>query len=408
VQVANHQTDTVFIDRNINTFDNVFNYRVVAFDANDVRIDTSAVASSVRVQAKSLPEKIELIWTADVPWSLQSPLGPYHYIYRGGENQTEGQFVLIDSIPSTSAILSYTDNGTFNGQPLLANQTYCYRIETQGGYGFDDSSKFQEPLVNYSQIVCAQPSDETPPCQPELTLDILSCDEFYQLYGCTYNDYSNVVRWAPPDDDVCRDDISHYRIYYSPEANADTTTYQLLVDLADRPLDYEYTDRNLPSYARCYRLKAVDRSGNESKFSDEVCNDNCPTYNLPNVFTPGNDDDCNDFFSAYSDRNIINGVFQCGGGNASNEQLADIRKLCPRFVLSVNIVIADRWGKQVYEYSSGGENSIFVDWDGRDNKGRALNSGIYFYSAKVTFDALHPADREKVIKGWVQLVRQNE
>lgn len=408
VQVANRQTDTTFVDRNLNTLDNVFNYRVVAYDANNTLIDTSAIASSVRVQAKSLPEKIELIWTAEVPWSLQSPLGPYHYIYRGSENQTEGQFVLIDSIPSTQSILMYTDDGTFNGQLLQPNQFYCYRIETQGGYGFDDPSKFQEPFTNFSQIVCAQPSDETPPCQPTLALDILSCDEFYQLYGCTYNDYSNVLRWAPPEDDTCRDDISHYRIYYSPEANADTTTYQLLVDLADRPLDYEYIDRNLPSYARCYRLKAVDRSGNESKFSDEVCNDNCPTYNLPNVFTPGNNDDCNDLFSAYSDRNIINGIFQCGGSTASNEQLANIRALCPRFVLSVDIVIADRWGKQVYEFSSGGENSIFIDWDGRDNKGRALNSGIYFYSAKVRFDALKPADREKVIKGWVQLVRPNE
>jgi hypothetical protein len=215
------------------------------------------------------------------------------------------------------------------------------------------------------------------------------------------------LRWPRPDDDACREDISHYRIYYANSANADTTEYELLVDLADRPLDTVYIDRNLPSFARCYRLKAVDRSGNESKFSEPACNDNCPNYQLPNVFTPGNNDDCNDFFSAYSDRNIINGIMQCTDVQASAEVLADIRQMCPRFVLKVELVIVDRWGKPVFNYSSGGENSIFIDWDGRDNNGRELTSGVYFYSARVTFEALKPEDREKVIKGWVQLVRPN-
>jgi flagellar hook assembly protein FlgD len=83
----------------------------------------------------------------------------------------------------------------------------------------------------------------------------------------------------------------------------------------------------------------------------------------------------------------------------------NIRRMCPRFVLKVDIIIVDRWGKQVFSYASGGENSIFIDWDGRDDNGKVLSDGVYFYTANVTFETLDPKDSKKVIKGWVQLVR---
>jgi hypothetical protein len=411
------QTDTVMVDRLINTFDNVYNYRVFAYDNTGTMIDTSAVASSVRLQAKSLLEKIELIWTAQVPWSLRSSINPRHIIYRGGENDKEGQFVKIDSIEASQSLLMYTDDG--NGTPLVENQKYCYRVETRGGYGFDDTSKIPEPLINFSQIVCAQAKDDDPPCQPELALNILSCDEYYATYGCAFNDFSNVLVWSRPDDVGCRNDISHYRIYYSTKANGvDSVDYKLLVDLADRPLDTSYVDRNLPSFARCYKLVAVDRSGNESDWSNEVCNDNCPNYQLPNVFTPGFDDNCNNFFSAYSDRSFVeigsggegskNISLLCNDVAPSGEFLEDLKSRCPRFVLRVDVTIVDRWGKQVFTYASGGRNNIYIDWDGVDSNGKELPSGVYFYSANVTFETLDPKDSEKIIKGWVHLIRTGD
>ena len=388
---------------------------MISYDNAEALIDTSAVASSVRLQAKSLLEKIELTWTADVPWSLQSSIDPHHIVYRGLENETEDQFVEIASIESTMGILKYTDDGTFNNEPLEENKLYCYRVETRGGYGFDDTSKIPEPLINFSQIVCARPSDAKPPCQPELSLEVLDCEEYFSLKGCSYNDFSNILRWPRPADKNCRDDISFYRVYYATTANADTLDYKLLVDLENKPLDTSYVDENLPSFARCYRLKAVDRSGNESKFSNEACNDNCPNYELPNVFTPGNNDNCNDFFSAYNDRHFIitnNNTFilECGGSETvivpgQPNDLTDMQQRCPRFVLKVDMTIVDRWGKRVFSYSSGGENSIYIDWDGRDDNGKELSAGIYFYSAKVKFETLKPEDSEKIIKGWVQIIR---
>ena len=54
---------------------------------------------------------------------------------------------------------------------------------------------------------------------------------------------------------------------------------------------------------------------------------------------------------------------------------------------------------------SSGDFSIYVNWDGRDDAGAQLTSGIYYYQAKVTFDTVDPDQKEKTFKGWVHLVR---
>jgi CHU_C Type IX secretion signal domain len=385
------QRDTL-VDKGINTFNNAYNYRIMSYDGTGTPLDTSAIASSVWLKAKSLIGKIELSWEADVPWSLTTPTNRFHDIYRGNEGDKEDDFVKIAEIESTNGILKYTDQG-----PLQDNQLYCYRVLTRGGYGFDDTSKVPDPLINYSQIVCAQPSDTVPPCKPVLTMtpELDNCEEYFVKYGCNFNNYSNILTWTTTTDPECVNDISHYRIYYATTPNAPWEEYKLLVDLADRPLENTYTDGNLTSFARCYKLVVVDRSGNESEPSGEVCNDNCPNYELPNVFTPGNGDDCNDEFSAFSDRTKL---LQCG-------TIDDLRKRCPRFVQRVEITIINRWGQTVLNYTSGGENNIYVDWDGTDDNGQKVAAGVYFYSAKVTYNMLNPKDREEIINGWIHLIR---
>ena len=49
--------------------------------------------------------------------------------------------------------------------------------------------------------------------------------------------------------------------------------------------------------------------------------------------------------------------------------------------------------------------SIYIDWNGKDNTGRDLDAGTYYFAANVVFDVVDPKKRNKTIKGWLQLLR---
>lgn len=382
------RADTIFVDTDVNTRDIVYNYRVVAYASDGTKIDTSPTASTVRLEASPQFLQIALIWNADVPWSNRTQDYSRHLIYRGPANATEGQLVLIGSVDVNEANFNYVDKG------LSETQTYCYRVMTRGAYG---NPRIEEPLNNFSQIICARPNDDEPPCTPTLAIEALDCEEYFQNYSCGANVFSNTLTWNRPADTACREDIQGYRIYKS-------STIDGIFDSLDIPLvrDTFYIDANLPSFAGCYKIRSVDRAGNVSKFSEPFCFNNCPYYELPNVFTP-NGDGCNELFSAFSDRVVVDedGLGPCGGP----VDLEDLKRRCARFVQKVNLTVYNRWGKEVYSYQSGGERTIYIDWNGIDNNGKELSSGVYFYSAEVIFDVVDPKDQKQIIKGWVQIVR---
>ena len=380
--------DTTFVDTNLNTAAQVFNYRIVLYakplNAEQmIPIDTSSIASSERLSLVAGVKKIELTWRDSVPWSNVVQSRPYHLIYRSIESPLEKDMVLIDSVEVSENGFTYVDVGKFQNQVLQDDKRYSYRVLTRGTYG-NPKIALQE---NYSQVNTTYPSGKLLPCKPAADIKTVNCEQFLNANTCYQNEYSNSIYWSVQDGSGCRKDIVFYKIYAASSTDGE---YTLIKQIAK---DTFFIDTGLPSFARCYRISAIDGLGQEGPLSDSVCNDNCPYYDLPNVFTP-NDDGYNDVFSSNFDiKDLQDGAVTSG---------VSIR--CPRFVESIDFKVFNRWGKQVYSYASN-EHAISIDWNGYDNHGHELSSGVYFYTAEVTFNVMRLESKKKQLQGWLHIVR---
>jgi hypothetical protein len=386
---AGRVSDTTFVDSGINTDQEVFNYRIVLYAKPDnatemVAVDTSSVASSERLSFIAGVKKIELAWRDSVPWSNVSQSRPYHLIYRSVESPLEKDMVLIDSVKVSENGFTYVDAGQFQNQALEDDKRYSYRILTRGTYG-NPKIALQE---NFSQIITTYPYSKLLPCVQALEIKTVNCDEFLNASNCYQSEFSNNISWTLKDQSGCRKDIVSYKIYAASSTDGD---YSYVTKVEN---DTFFIEGGLPSFARCYRVSAIDALGQEGPLSDSVCNDNCPYYDLPNVFTP-NEDGYNDAFSANFD------VKEIQDGTATS----GVTIRCPRFVLSIDFKVFNRWGKQVYTYASDDENAISIDWDGHDSNGHELSSGVYFYTADVSFNVMRPESKRRQLNGWVHLVR---
>lgn len=397
-------TDTVYVDQNLDTERTIYNYTIHAYSNLNVFIGPSSQASTVRLEAASELREIELTWSADVPWT-NSVSGYTHKIYRGDEGaDTKDDLVLIDEVTVSSEGFIYEDKGQWNDVPL-EERKYCYMVETYGSYGND---LIPEPLINRSQIICAEPGDDIPPCKPEPPVleEPRDCStDLVTSSDCAgASSYVNKLRWSKDESD-CGRDISYYIVYFSNTLDGD---FRELVRLP--PNVTEYDDVRERSYKGCYKIAAVDRSNNISELSEAFCVDNCPYYELPSVFTP-NRDGCNDLFRAYN--NELPGEGENSGDESCNPSISlENQKKCARFVQKVIFRVFNRWGREVYSYtgiSGAGNDSalnpILINWDGKSSDGIELSTGIYYYVADVTFDSIYPENQNKTIKGWVHLIR---
>lgn len=373
--------DTTYVDTGLDTDLSAYSYRVLAYDNGGNLVDASALASSVRLSTDPRVNSIELFWEANVPWSNNTQDYPYHYIYRDNINPAdEGELVLIDSVNVNFEGFHYIDSGQVDGIKLDENTFYCYFVTTQGSYG---NPKIIEPLINDSQVICNQPNDTIPPCViidlGDTLVSDTTCFAFVEDKPCNFDAYYHELEWEVVpigDDNDCIRDIVYYEVWFSE------TCFEEDYNIVGIVTENYFRHDGLDSFKGCYRIRAVDRSGNPGEYSKIKRYDNCPYYELPNIFTPNNDGK-NDVFRPYSFPYIK----------------------CPRFVNSLTIIVYNRWGKEVFSSSSGGENSIFINWDGRSNEGAVLESGVYYYKVDIEYDMIDPDQKTQTIKGWVQILR---
>ena len=375
------QVSFSFTDTNLDTENTPYLYKIEWYNnagtATESKNSPSAPASSVRLTALGGENQIELNWTYNVSWSNNTNInqGVYrHLIYRRTANIPN--FSLIDSVEV--GVPTYVDQGIFDKQCLNPDSTYFYYVLTRGSY-FNDNVPIQV-LENKSQVDFASPSDRTPPNPPVLALEANDCssleDKACRDSPTIKTSNQNTVFWTSEQTLSTCDDIAYYKLFYRGIGQAEFDFNNSVYQGADTffvHTDLPILPSGSVSTAGCYAVIAVDQVGNESVMSNEVCQDNCLYYELPNIITP-NGDGVNDLFRA-----------------------------CPKplFVEAVQIEIFNRWGNKVYE----SDDDIEINWNAINQKGSEVPSGVYFYEVTVRFFSIHEDLATQKFKGWVEVVR---
>ena len=332
----NSLNDTIYTDINVNTSSQTWFYRVELHNRtpnNDFQIGTSNPAGSVFIGTQATDQKINISWNEIVPW-----INEEYTIFRQ------------DPITSTFDSIGTTTIRYFSDYPLENGKEYCYYIRSTGDYTIEGVTS---PLTNLSQIKCATPIDNIPPCRPTLSAST-DCEK-------------NTLTWTLPSDS-CFSDIRGYYIYYNATGDGQFLQIDSVFNLSN---NYDVVKFDL--LAGCYAIAAIDSSWNKSSLSNFACIDleQCNPYQLPNIFTP-NGDGVNDYF----------------------------RPFPYDFVQKINIKIYNRWG--VIVFSS--ENPDIL-WDGKDKFTKQnCAEGVYYYICDV-YEYRIGGIRHRVLSGSVTLLR---
>jgi len=179
----------------------------------------------------------------------------------------------------------------------------------------------------------------------------------------------NSLRWVNPVQ-LCveTDDVTGYRVYYAP---FEGSAFARVAEFDDSG---RLTWEHKPEFgiAGCYAVTAVDTFFNESAFSNIICVDNCPSYVLPNTFTP-NGDGQNDEFKPYP--------------------------YC--FIESIEMNVFNRWGQLVFQ-----TKDPDISWDGRNIRGEMLTDGVYYYTCRIFERRVAGiVQNPQILSGYIELLR---
>ncbi len=317
--------DTSFFDSSITANDKQYFYKIVLFDGSLIG---ESIASSQWITLNPKDNAIAINWESTTGWRDTA-----FVIYRKNQNA-----LTFDSITTTIEPF-YLDEGLKNGS------TYCYYVKAIGKYS---GTKTISPLINLSNHLCSSPIDSTAPCPPEVTHEE-SCEQ-------------SVIYFYLESDSLCLEDTENYSLYLLSGNDK-----KFIADFDSSYYFYE----NLNSIAGCYVITATDSFANESVISNSICVDNCPEYELPNVFSPNNDN-VNDFFVPIKNKHIA----------------------------GVEMKIFNRWGQMIFQ-----TEDAEVSWNGRKrDKKSNCSEGVYFYVCTVKesrLDGLHSYQ----LRGTVSLIR---
>jgi len=339
--------DTCFVDQGLNTRENAYSYKINFYvGGNAEPLGATNAASSVFLRVAPTDRRNNLSWEENVPWD--------NFQYVVFRENAQGGF---DSIATVNE-QAFTDQGLINGEE------YCYKIQSIGSYGVQG---IVSPILNFSQVACAAPRDDVPPCATELTVSNIcdvpnaSCSDEEQLF--------NTLSWRNPVE-LCEesDDVAAYNVYFAP-VEGGTFEFIAQVDPASQTTYEHQPERGL---AGCYSVTSIDNIGNESEQSNIVCVDNCPNYSLPNAFTP-NGDGQNELFIPYP--------------------------FC--FIERVDFKVFNRWGELVFETEDPNLN-----WDGTNPSGSNLPEGAYYYVCRVFEQRVTGIEENaEILSGYIELIR---
>jgi gliding motility-associated-like protein len=338
--------DTSYNHQGINTLQQHF-YKIVFYVNNETTpLGTSPLASSVLLSISPTDKTNVLNWTERTPWVNTS-----YVIYR--KNLTTSIF---DSI-GVSNKNTYRDEGLKNGT------NYCYRVKSIGAYAVQG---IRQPLINYSQELCAIPKDNVAPCPPVLSVKNICNDAKIALSdtSANYLIWNNVRASCATGKDAVG-----YQVFYTASKAQKAVEIAKIVRYQDTSMVHD----KLSSLAGCYYVTAFDSLSNISVASNTVCVENCPIYELPNTFTP-NADGQNDVFKPLA---------------------------TARFVAKVEFKVFNRWGSLVFQT----ENPR-LEWNGQNLDNQEVAAGVYYYKCKVFEQRIEGiVAREEILSGYIEIIK---